>query len=179
MTPPRHFKGRRIFPLFRDCDMMQRSIMVPVPARNNSSSCCTKGRGDRVWTGTRNALVIEIPPWSEKDVGKPGRQEHAVVDGPSDGQPLPCHNGIGSLFYGHPFCLLSHRFVLQQVFHVRNEPTVVLKDILGAHTWQEGLRGRVSCHFLMVDQKDWRRSMNSFNLFLPSSSISTNSIPAS
>jgi len=107
--------------------MMQRGIMVPVPARNNSSSCCNKGCGDRIRTGTRNALVIEISPWSEEDVWKPGRQEHPIVDGPSDGRPLPCHNGIGSLFCGHSFCFLSHRFVLQQVFHVRNEPKAVFK----------------------------------------------------
>jgi hypothetical protein len=155
--------------------------MVPVLTPDHSSSRCDQECGDRIRTRTEDAQVIEIFSRSEEDGGKPVRHGYRVIDNSSDGQSFPGHNGINSLFFDHSFCFLSHWFVLQQIFHIRDKPKV------SSERYRErihmagvgGLKDRIACHSLMVNQKDWRRSMNSFNFFFPSSSISINSIPAS
>jgi hypothetical protein len=93
--------------------MMQRSIIVPVLARDHSSFRCEQEYGDRIRTGTENALVIEFFSQPEEDGGETGRQNYHVIDDPSDGQFFPGHNGIDSLFSGHSLCFLPHRVALQ------------------------------------------------------------------
>jgi hypothetical protein len=113
--------GKDFFPPSQGCDMMQRSIIVPVLTRDHSSFRRDQECGDRTRTGMKNALVIEFLSQPEDD-REPGRQDYCVIVDPSDGQSLPGHNCIDSLFSGHSLCFLPHRFGLQQVFHIRDEP---------------------------------------------------------
>lgn len=161
--------------------MMQGSIIGTVSARNNCSLPGSQEFRDRTRTGTGDALAIEIVFRSEEDGRKPGRQDYRAIDAPSDGQSFPGHNGIDSLFFCNSFCVLSHRFIVQHILHIRFRPGTVFQRYPESKHMVEagGLKGMISCHFLMLNQKDWRRSMNSFNFFFPFSSISTNSIPAS
>ena len=99
----------RFFPLSQGCDMMQRSIMVPVLTRDHSSFRCDQECGDRIRTGMKHALVIEFFSQPEEEGGEPGRQDYRVIVDPSDGQSFPGHNGIDSLFSGLSLCFLPHR----------------------------------------------------------------------
>ena len=132
---------------------MQRSIIVPVLTRDNSPFRCDQECGGRIRTGTKNALVIEVFSRSEEDGGEPGRQDYRIIDGPSDGQSYPGHNGIDSLFSGHSFCFLPHGVALQQVFHLRDKPKASLERYPESIDVVEGggLKGRIACHFLMVN----------------------------
>jgi hypothetical protein len=140
----------RFFPLSQGCDMMQGSITVPL-TRDHSSSRCDQECGDRIRTGMKNALVIKFSQ-PEEEGREPGRQDHRVIVDPSDGQSFPAYNGIDPLFSGHSLCFLPHRFGLQQVFHIRDEPNASFERYpqsvdVAAGGGFEGLSGyRMACN---------------------------------
>jgi hypothetical protein len=65
------FKGRRIFLLSQGCDMMQRSIMVPVLTPDQSSFRMMKSAGTENGQGRKMHWLSKFFLSQEKAVGRP------------------------------------------------------------------------------------------------------------